>query len=416
MNMHAYILDDPQAVEPPKEASQTAQAARLLTIEDDPSVRTGITAYLQDSGYRMLEAETGSEGLAIFHRERPDAVLCDLRLPGMDGLDVLSVIAKSSPDTPIIVVSGASLVGDAVQALQNGAWDFLTKPIADMGVLEKAVERALDRARLVRENREHQRKLESLNWQLRRSVEQLRQDEEAGRKIQERLLPEEHANIGPFGFHRRQFPSMYLCGDFVDYFAIDEQHTGFYMTDVSGHDAASAFVTVMLKTLMSKYRDALWQEGDESILQPERILARLNEDLARQELDKYCTMFFGVLDHQANRLRCASAGQYPHPVLIEGVELRSLSSRSRPIGLFDDAIYKIQEYALPEKFGLLLVSDGILELLPPDTTRTRVQSFLNRLQPVPDLEAIVKGFRLPEGEPLPDDVTFLLVTREAQHG
>jgi hypothetical protein len=62
------------------------------------------------------------------------------------------------------------------------------------------------------------------------------------------------------------------------------------------------------------------------------------------------------------------------------------------------------------------VSDGILELLPPDTTRTRVQSFLNRLQPVPDLEAIVKGFRLPEGEPLPDDVTFLLVTREAQHG
>jgi sigma-B regulation protein RsbU (phosphoserine phosphatase) len=343
MNMHAYILDDPQAVEPPKEASQTAQAARLLTIEDDPSVRTGITAYLQDSGYRMLEAETGSEGLAIFHRERPDAVLCDLRLPGMDGLDVLSVIAKSSPDTPIIVVSGASLVGDAVQALQNGAWDFLTKPIADMGVLEKAVERALDRARLVRENREHQRKLESLNWQLRRSVEQLRQDEEAGRKIQERLLPEEHANIGPFGFHRRQFPSMYLCGDFVDYFAIDEQHTGFYMTDVSGHDAASAFVTVMLKTLMSKYRDALWQEGDESILQPERILARLNEDLARQELDKYCTMFFGVLDHQANRLRCASAGQYPHPVLIEGVELRSLSSRSRPIGLFDDAKYKIQE-------------------------------------------------------------------------
>ncbi len=403
-----------QLQEPAQESVQGT--ARLLTIEDDFSVRSGIAAYFQDSGYQVLEAETGSEGLALFHRERPDAVLCDLRLPGMDGLDVLSVIAKSSPDTPIIVVSGASLVGDAVQALQNGAWDFLTKPIADMGVLEKAVERALDRARLVRENRNHQRKLESLNWQLRRSLDQLRQDEEAGRKIQERLLPEEHAAIGPFGFHRRQFPSMYLCGDFVDYFAIDEHHTGFYMTDVSGHDAASAFVTVMLKTLMSTYRDALWQEGDESILHPERILARLNEDLARQELDKYCTMFFGVLDNQTNRLRCASAGQYPHPVLIEGVELRSLSSRSRPIGLFDDAKYKTQEYQLPERFGLLLVSDGILEPLPPDTTRTRVQTFLNRLQPTLELEPIVNGFRLPEGEPLPDDVTFLLVTREAHHG
>ncbi len=390
--------------------------ASLLTIEDDEGVRTGMVAYLEDCGYRMLSAETGSEGLALFHRERPDAVLCDLRLPGMDGLDVLSVIAKSSPDTPIIVVSGASLVGDAVQALQSGAWDFLTKPISDMGVLESAVKRALERARLVRDNREYQRRLESLNWQLSRSLEQLKQDEEAGRKIQERLLPEDRKTIGPFHFSRRQFPSMYLCGDFVDYFAIDDTRTGFYMTDVSGHDAASAFVTVMLKTLMSKYRDALLQEGDDTILHPERILARLNGDLAKQELDKYCTMFFGVLDHEAKRMRCASAGQYPYPVMIEGYELRSLSSRSKPIGLFDGVSYKLQEYDLPERFGLVLVSDGVLELLPPDTTRTKLQGFLNRLSPELSLDAIVKGFRLPQEDPLPDDVTFLLVTNEVPDG
>ncbi len=388
----------------------------LLTIEDDLGVRAGIIAYLEDSGYRMLEAETGSEGLALFHRERPDAVLCDLRLPGMDGLDVLSVIAKSSPDIPIIVVSGASLIGDAVHALQNGAWDFLTKPIVDMGVLEGAIKRALERARLVRENREYQRRLESLNWQLRHSLDQLRQDEEAGRKIQERLLPEDDKAIGPFRFSRRQFPSMYLCGDFVDYFAIDENHTGFYMTDVSGHDAASAFVTVMLKTLMGKYRDALLQEGDDAILHPERILERLSGDLARQELDKYCTMFFGVLDHAGNSMYCASAGQYPYPVMIEGYELRVLSTRSRPIGLFDGVSYKLQKYDLTDRFGLILVSDGVLELLPPDTTRTKLQSFLNRLSPELSLEAMIKGFCLPQDDPLPDDVTFLLVTREAQHG
>jgi len=402
---------------PAMETDITADTGlRLLTIEDDLSVRAGIIAYLEDSGYQMLEAETGSEGLAMFHRERPDAVLCDLRLPGMDGLDVLSVIAKSSPDTPIIVVSGASLIGDAVQALQNGAWDFLTKPIADMGVLEGAVKRALERARLVRENNEYQRSLESLNWKLSNSLNQLRQDEEAGRKIQERLLPEDGKTIGQFRFSRRQFPSMYLCGDFVDYFAIDENHTGFYMTDVSGHDSASAFVTVMLKTLMRNYRDTLLQEGDDAILHPERILERLNVDLARQELDKYCTMFFGVLDHASNRLRCASAGQYPYPVMIEGYELRALSSRSRPIGLFDGISYKLHEYDLPERFGLVLVSDGVLELLPPDTTRTKLQSFLNRLSPELSMEAMITGFRLSQDDPLPDDVTFLLVTREAQHG
>jgi serine phosphatase RsbU (regulator of sigma subunit) len=229
-------------------------------------------------------------------------------------------------------------------------------------------------------------------------------------------LPEDDKQIGPFRFRRRQFPSMYLSGDFVDYFAIDERHTGFYMTDVSGHDAASAFVTVMLKTLMGKYRDALLLEGDPTILHPELVLQRLNQDLTRQELDKYCTMFFGILDHEANRLYCASAGQYPYPVMIEGYELRALSSRSRPIGLFDDANYQTQEHDLPERFGLVLVSDGVLELLPPDTTRTRLQSFLNFLQPELDLEVMIKGFRLPEDEPLPDDLTFLLVTRESIDG
>lgn len=391
-------------------------ATRLLTIDDDQSVRIAIVAYLEDAGYHVLQAASSGEGLAIFHQERPDAVLCDLQLPGMGGLDVLSIIAQSAPDTPVIVVSGGSLIGDAVHALQNGAWDFLTKPIADMGMLQSAVERALDRARLVRENRDYQRKLESLNWKLSRSLDQLKQDEKAGRKIQERLLPEDDKLIGPFRFQHRQFPSMYLCGDFVDYFAVDDLHSGFYMTDVSGHDAASAFVTVMLKTLMNKYRDALWQEGDLSILHPERILDRLNQDLARQEMDKYCTMFLGLLNHETNVLHCASAGQYPYPVVIEGNELRVLATRSRPIGLFDAVKYQTQTYDLPNRFGLLLVSDGVLELLPPDSARTRLQNFVNSLQPELDLNAIIKRFRLPEGEPLPDDVTFLLVTREPNHG
>ncbi len=397
-------------------ALDNAAPPRLLAIEDDASVRLGMVAYLTDAGYQVYAAQHSQEGLALFHRERPDVVLCDLHLPGMDGQDVLAVIAHSSPEIPVIIVSGANHVADAVQALRNGAWDFISKPIVDMGMLENAVERALDRARLVRENQDYQRRLEALNWQLSHSLEQLKQDEEAGRKIQLRLLPEDRERIGPYCFHRRQFPSMYLCGDFVDYFAIDDNHTGFYMTDVSGHDAASAFVTVMLKTLMARYRDELRQDGDRSILQPERILSRLNQDMRRQELDKYCTMFFAVLDHAANRLHCASAGQYPYPVLIDGYEMRVLSSRSRPIGLFDDVRYVTQVYDLPERFGLALISDGILELLPKDTTRTRLQSFLNCLQPELDLDAIIQGFRITEDAPLPDDITFLLVTRETTDG
>jgi len=93
------------------------ETAKILTIEDESPIRNGIVAYLEDSGFTMLEANDGSSGLDIFRREGPDVVLCDLRLPGIDGLEVLATITSESPETPVIVVSGVSLLSYAVQAL-----------------------------------------------------------------------------------------------------------------------------------------------------------------------------------------------------------------------------------------------------------------------------------------------------------
>ena len=84
--------------------------AKILTIEDEPPIRDSIVAYLEDSGFTMLEANDGPSGLEIFRNEHPDVVLCDLRLPGMDGLEVLSTITAESPETPVIIVSGVSLL------------------------------------------------------------------------------------------------------------------------------------------------------------------------------------------------------------------------------------------------------------------------------------------------------------------
>jgi PAS domain S-box-containing protein len=82
-------------------------------------------------------------------------------MPEVDGLEVLATIKESSPETPIIVVSGTGIISDAIDAVRLGAWDFLLKPIADLSILRHAVESALERARLLRENREYQARLES---------------------------------------------------------------------------------------------------------------------------------------------------------------------------------------------------------------------------------------------------------------
>jgi serine phosphatase RsbU (regulator of sigma subunit) len=391
--------------------------AKILTIEDEPPIRDGIVAYLEDSGFTMLQANDGPTGLEIFRHEHPDVVLCDLRLPGMDGLEVLSTITVESPETPVIVVSGVSLFNYAVQALKRGAWDYVTKPIHDMAVLESAIRRVLEHAQLLRENREYREHLERLNRELSQTLKQLQEDEEAGRRIQFQLLPEDNCSFGSYTFRRRLYPSMYLSGDFVDYFPVDDRHVGFYMADVSGHGAASAFVTVMLNTLMTQYRDALWQSEDDTILHPERTLQRLNRDFCRQNLDKHLTLFYGIIDLEQNTMRYSNGGQFPYPLQYDGREVRTLECRGRPLGLFEDAEFRVWQCDLPRECELVLVSDGILELMPEEDMLKRYSALLSARQGTNlDLDEMTAGLDVLADKHLPDDIAFLVISRSHRDG
>lgn len=138
----------------------TDQRPTLLTVEDDPIVRKAIASYMEEQGFSVFEAADGEKGQLAFHEHRPDIVLTDLRLPRMDGLELLNVIHELSPDTPVIIVSGMGTRDDAIKALQIGAWDYITKPISDMAMVEHAVFRALERGALIQENRLYQKHLE----------------------------------------------------------------------------------------------------------------------------------------------------------------------------------------------------------------------------------------------------------------
>ena len=133
---------------------------KVLTVDDDEFVREILVAYLEDSGYEVLQAENGLLGLETFRRENPDLVMLDLRMPEMDGLEVLSHIINESPDTPVILVSGMGTIGDAIKALKLGAWDYIAKPIHDMGVLEHAVNKALERADFIEQRKTYREHLE----------------------------------------------------------------------------------------------------------------------------------------------------------------------------------------------------------------------------------------------------------------
>lgn len=120
----------------------------VLTIDDDQFVRESLANFLEDFGYTVLQAADGLQGLELLAAHRPDLILVDLRMPRMDGLQVLAKVQEVAPEIPIMVVSGAGDIRDVVEALRRGAWDYLVKPIQDMNILLHSVQNCLERARL----------------------------------------------------------------------------------------------------------------------------------------------------------------------------------------------------------------------------------------------------------------------------
>ncbi len=136
------------------------QEATILTIDDESLIRESFRFYLEDFGYKVLEAENGRIGLEMIHTSQPDLVLVDLRMPEVDGLTVLKEVHEKYPNLPIIVISGTGFIGDAVEAMKSGAWSYLLKPISDFNSLRFAVEQALEKARLIEENKNYRELLE----------------------------------------------------------------------------------------------------------------------------------------------------------------------------------------------------------------------------------------------------------------
>ena len=117
---------------------------KILIIEDDEDVRRGIATFFCDSGYEVLEADNGEEGMKRFQSEQPDIIFTELRMPIMGGLEVIKAVKELNPDIPIIVISGTGAVKDAVEALRFGAWDYVEKPVTDLEALEHMASKALE--------------------------------------------------------------------------------------------------------------------------------------------------------------------------------------------------------------------------------------------------------------------------------
>ncbi|HEY2904311.1 MAG TPA: sigma-54 dependent transcriptional regulator [Vicinamibacterales bacterium] len=125
---------------------------RVLVIDDESAIRDSLKMTLEYEGYDVIGAATGQEGLAQAEREAPDLVLLDVKMPGMDGIEVLDRLRAMNESVPVIVVSGHGSISTAVEATKKGAFDFIEKPFASDRVLV-SLRNALDHRQLRDENR-----------------------------------------------------------------------------------------------------------------------------------------------------------------------------------------------------------------------------------------------------------------------
>ena len=407
---------------------------KLLIVDDEPAIHGVTTMVLSGLRFRgrslrFLSAYDGLQARQLLAEHDDIAlILLDVVMESDDaGLQLVRHIRDVLGNDVVRIILRTGQAGQAPEReviLEYDINDYKEKTELTAQKLSTAVVAALRGYLALNElaalNRELEAKvtartqeLQLANSRLQHSLNALEQGEQAGRRVQFKLLPRQPWRFAGYEFSHLLMPSEFMSGDFVDYFAIDEQRVGFYIADVSGHGVASAFVTVYLKRFLTTTLEAHKHGQDSAIGDPARLLIVLNHELLREKVGKHIAMFYAVLDVATGEMCYANAGAVPYPLLIDAQGARYLETRSTPVGLFEASKYQNQTLSLPERFRLLLCSDGVLEVLPEATNDARLQRLAAcvRLDTL-SLEAIRDDLHISLTAHLPDDLTMLMLRRD----
>src|ERR1051326_1787886 len=126
--------------------------SKILVIDDEKSIRKTLREILEYENFKVDEAGDGAEGAAMAEKENYDIILCDIKMPKVDGMETLDRILKAKPDVPIVMISGHGTIETAVEAVKKGAFDFIAKPL-DLNRLLVTIRNAMDKSKLVTETK-----------------------------------------------------------------------------------------------------------------------------------------------------------------------------------------------------------------------------------------------------------------------
>jgi len=392
-----------------------ATNGNILIIDDNLDRAAAMANFLSSASFKTeIVTDVINKNFSLGADSELDVILCEMDLKNISWVDARHALRDMDVQVPSIMLCDVADADRMMTALRLGASDFFVRPVEDKAALVASIERCVRLRRLRRDLQESRRRLEATNQELRGTVKMLEQDQQAGRQVQLRMLPATPLVLNDYEFRHNVIPSLYLSGDFTDYFTIGENHVIFFIADVSGHGSSSAFATVLLKNLFARKRSDYSRRNDNTIMHPVAMLQRVNKEMLELRLDKFATMVVGLLDMQKNTLRYSVAGHLPLPVLVTDAGVRYLEGEGATVGILEDAVYEEHIIQLPDRFMLALFSDGILEILTPKGIIAKEEYLLSVFEQTGDSpEKLVTYLGLDRVETAPDDIAALFVSKRS---
>ena len=389
----------------------TSRTERILIIDSDERARSELGRYLEARGFYVTGYPDLASARSLFDDNIPDIIFADLS-PDAIG-ELAGRLEDAETFTPIVACYSTADASEIVNALRAGAADIVLKPCSDdRGALDDVIGKLFDRVRVNRLNQLYRQELEEANRDLRDGIAELRADQRAGRKVQLRMLPDREQVLSGFSVNHLIKPSLFLSGDFLDYFRITEDKVLVYIADVSGHGASSAFVTVLLKNLTNRLQRNLRRGSSDDILFPDRFLERINSELLDTGLGKHVTVFVGIISTSDRSLRYSVGAHFPMPILsLEGGKTEFLEGSGLPVGLFETPEWEVYEVPLDKPFHLILFSDGILEVIKAKSLDEKERTLLELVSGGSHtIASLGEALNLDEITELPDDIAIVSVT------
>ena len=217
--------------------------------------------------------------------------------------------------------------------------------------------------------------------------------------------------VAGLDIHYALYPSLYLSGDFVDTLMLDEESALFYIADVSGHGASSAFVTILLKYLVTRACQAfIAAPRKTSPPSPADLLAQINTQLLETDLGKHLTIFLAVYDRKTRTLTYSTGAHLPVPVIISPRgQAQPLPMQGLPVGLFAGVEYPQYTCQLEVGAYLVLASDGVFELLEAPSLEAKEADLHDKyIQCQGDFARLQALLKLPCA--CPDDLTLMTIS------